>query len=163
MPFPNDEDFFPLCTDNVNLGALGPGYPLFFEFIKGVGKLMMILTVVFFTPCCILMVDAYADLKDNLESDDSVVGLFSFGAFVQYVGEEKYSYLDYNKRLSYVQVVAILILLSIIISLIYLIWMRNNLLQTALKLDIDALTPSDFCLMGMNMKFDNYAPKEIEE
>ena len=66
MPLPEDEHFFPLCTDNTNLGIMGPGYPLFFEFIKSVGFLMLILTLIFFIPCAVLMYDAYKDLKGIL-------------------------------------------------------------------------------------------------
>ena len=32
-----------------------------------------------------------------------------------------------------------------------------------MKLDANVYTPSDFCLMGKNMQFDNYNPTEIEK
>ena len=56
-----------------------------------------------------------------------------------------------------------LLIFSVLVSLVYLIWMRKKLLEEALKLDIDAFTPSDFCLMGMNMKFDDYNPETMKE
>jgi len=62
MPYPKDEDFFPLCCDNLVLGALGSGYPLFFELIKYVGYLMIILSVVYFGPCAYMMYDAFKDI-----------------------------------------------------------------------------------------------------
>lgn len=41
--------------------------------------------------------------------------------------------------------------------------MRRNLLKKALKLDQDVYTPSDYCIMGKNMKFDNYSPESIRK
>mmetsp|Transcript_33747 Transcript_33747/g.52101 ORF Transcript_33747/g.52101 Transcript_33747/m.52101 type:complete len:118 (+) Transcript_33747:658-1011(+) len=52
---------------------------------------------------------------------------------------------------------------SVVVSMIYLIWMRRTLLAQALKLDLDAFTPSDFCLMGMNMKFSDKDPEMMKE
>lgn len=52
---------------------------------------------------------------------------------------------------------------SIIISLLYLIFMRRAIYKGSLDLDMDALTPSDFCLMGRNMVFESYAPKDMRE
>ena len=163
MPYPEDEHYFPLCVDNLDLGAMGPGYPLFFEFMKMVGYLMTLLTIVYFLPCAFMMYDAYKEIKDDLAPGDSVISLFSFGAFVHHVDDEKYSYLDFEKRKKYVGVVATLVLVSIILSFLFLIWMRSNLLQKALKLDADAFTPSDFCIMGMTMKFDDYSPDAITD
>jgi len=40
--------------------------------------------------------------------------------------------------------------------------MRQLLLQAAKNLDIGILTPSDFCLMGKHMEFDNYDPESIK-
>jgi hypothetical protein len=51
---------------------------------------------------------------------------------------------------------------SIVVTLLYLIWMRKRILQIALDLDLDAFTPSDFCLMGTNMAFDDYTPDAME-
>jgi len=52
---------------------------------------------------------------------------------------------------------------SVFISLFFLIWMRKKLLEEALKLDLDAFTPSDFCLMGTNIKFTDYDPEAMKE
>ena len=54
-------------------------------------------------------------------------------------------------------------MISIFVSFIYLVWLRWNLFEKAIKLDDDALTPSDFCLMGTWMRFENYSPKKAEE
>lgn len=40
--------------------------------------------------------------------------------------------------------------------------MRRQLLKQALSLDMDAFTPSDFCLMGINMRFEDYTPDAME-
>jgi len=60
---------------------------------------------------------------------DSVVGLFSFGAFVQYVGDKDFTYLDHDKRELYIKIVSILLLIAIIISLIFFIVMRCKLVE----------------------------------
>jgi hypothetical protein len=51
---------------------------------------------------------------------------------------------------------------AIIISLLYLIWMRRAILKYALEMDQESYTPSDFCLMGSNMYFDSYDPQDME-
>ena len=56
-----------------------------------------------------------------------------------------------------------LALLSIIFSLLFLIWMRYSLFKKALKLDQETYTPSDFCIMGMTMKFNDYSSGAITE
>ena len=63
----------------------------------------------------------------------------------------------------YYQIISGLVLLSIIVSLIYFILMRYNLLSSSLNLDKKNKTPSDFCLMGYNMKFKDNTPKKIED
>jgi hypothetical protein len=50
---------YPLWTANVDLGELGPGFPLFFEFIKLTGILLALMTWIYFTPCLVMMVDGY--------------------------------------------------------------------------------------------------------
>jgi hypothetical protein len=57
----------------------------------------------------------------------------------------------------------ILLVTFVIISLIYLIWMRKYLMDLAIELDHKTYTPSDFCLMGIDMIFDSYCPDEIEK
>jgi hypothetical protein len=37
------------------------------------------------------------------------------------------------------------------------------LLEAAKKLDVLTLTPSDFCLMGKHMEFENYDPESIKK
>ena len=54
-------------------------------------------------------------------------------------------------------------MLSILVTFVLLFYLRKNLLDKAMKLDANVYTPSDFCLMGKNMQFDNYNPTEIEK
>jgi len=56
----------------------------------------------------------------------------------------------------------ILIVVSIIISLVYLVWMRKYLLETAILLDSKTITPSDYCLMGFDMSFEDCTQDGIE-
>lgn len=53
--------------------------------------------------------------------------------------------------------------ISIIIMFIILIAMRRSLLNMAQQLDLGAYTPSDYCIQGSNMKFDDYAHMAIED
>ena len=53
------------------------------------------------------------------------------------------------------------------VTLFFLIYMRAKLIGKALLLDQDAFTPSDFCIQGTDMQFDDYTfsgmEKEIRE
>tara|TARA_B110000285_G_C15006789_1_gene554286 strand:+ start:330 stop:512 length:183 start_codon:yes stop_codon:yes gene_type:complete len=55
----------------------------------------------------------------------------------------------------------IVLLFSIMISYCWIVVMRKNLIDDAKKLDLDTLSPSDFCLMGRHMEFENYDPESI--
>jgi hypothetical protein len=158
MPYVGKEHKYPLCSPNIELGEMGPGYPLYFEFVKGVGQLMLLLTIVFFAPSCYMMYDAWKDIRANLQSDESSVALFSFGAYISTNRGVDVEFKEYEKRKLYVQIQVFLMVASIIVSLLFLIYMRARLLYNALKLDDEASTPSDWCLMGMNMVFDSYDP-----
>ena len=54
-----------------------------------------------------------------------------------------------------------LYLVSVVFSTIYFMWMRKKLMKTIMELDDKALTPSDYCLMGMHMKFEEHDDKFI--
>jgi hypothetical protein len=61
---------------------MGPGYPMYLELIKKIGWLMLFLTIFFAIPSGFLMYRSYDEIKANLQEDDSVVALFSFGAYI---------------------------------------------------------------------------------
>ena len=55
MPYPSDEHYFPICVDNLKLGAMGSGYPLIFEFMKMIGYMLAVLTVIYSLPYAIMI------------------------------------------------------------------------------------------------------------
>ena len=66
MPYATDDQLYGICEPNHTLGDMGPGFPLFFEFIKYLGYLMLALTLVYFLPAVALMYQAYGELKGKL-------------------------------------------------------------------------------------------------
>ena len=98
MPYPGIEHKYPLCSPNVELGQMGPGYPLYFEFIKSVGQLMMVLTVVYFAPSAYMMYDAWNGIKDQIDSNEQLIGLFSFGAYITTPDGVDYEFKEFEKR-----------------------------------------------------------------
>ena len=51
QPVPTEDERFPVCVDNLELGDMGaPGFPLFFEFQKQVGYIFVVLTLIYFLP-----------------------------------------------------------------------------------------------------------------
>lgn len=162
MPFPEPEHFFPLCVDNMDLGALGSGFPLFFEFIKYVSYLMLLLSLVLFVPAEYMIYQSYKEYEGKLKNDDSIVSLWSFGAFIHYVGEKDFSFLNLPQREIYVHNMGILIISSVVVALVYLIWMRKRLIDLGIKFDTETFSPSDFCIMGVGMKFESYFQDDIE-
>ena len=63
MPIPSDEAFYSVCDSNEKLGELGPGFPLFFEFIKYVTYLLLILCIVYFLPAAGLIAKTFIDVR----------------------------------------------------------------------------------------------------
>ena len=162
MPFPTEENYYPLCADNKELWETGEGFPMFFEFIKYLIYLMIFLSIVYFLPCAFLMYNAYQEIKE-LQPDDDIIAIFSLGAFIHHVQKEEYKYLDLAKRKNQIHVVAFLLAFAMTLSLIFLVWMRKKLKTFAAKLDLDAYTPSDFCLMGSSMDFESLKISDMKE
>ena len=50
LPYPEDEDYFPFFVPVTELGVLGPGYPLFFLFMKYIIFYLMFITIIYFCP-----------------------------------------------------------------------------------------------------------------
>jgi len=97
MPNPDDDHFYGICCNNIDMGPMGPGFPLYFEFRKYVSYLLAILTVILFIPAEYMIYQCYKEYTGKLRSDDSAIGLWSFGAFIQYVGVEDFD-LDTETR-----------------------------------------------------------------
>ena len=55
MPYIEDEHRYALCTSNMDLGEMGPGFPLFFQLVKYLGGLMFLLTLFYFLPSAAYM------------------------------------------------------------------------------------------------------------
>jgi hypothetical protein len=99
LPIPTEDNLYPLCVDNTGLGDLGPGFPLFFIFMKYLAIYLLILSVIFFLPMAVLISTALLELRVNLAPYDSEFALFSFGALIHHIGEDGYEDLDAEKRL----------------------------------------------------------------
>ena len=65
MTFPTEDNLYSICADNIDLGELGPGFPLFFEFVKYLCYLMLVLTIVYFLPCAYLIYEAWKNIKNE--------------------------------------------------------------------------------------------------
>ena len=50
LPFPNEDDLYPICSQNIDLGDLGAGFPLFFEFMRYLCFYLFIITAIYFVP-----------------------------------------------------------------------------------------------------------------
>jgi hypothetical protein len=61
---------------------MGPGYPMYLELIKKIGFFMLFLTIFFAVPSILLINYSYDKIEKNLSDDDSVIGFFSFGAYL---------------------------------------------------------------------------------
>lgn len=81
MPYPEDHDFFELCCSNQELGSIGAGYPLLFEFMKAIGFQMLILTIIYFLPVAYMIYQILGDYLSQ-EASGNPIALASFGAFL---------------------------------------------------------------------------------
>jgi hypothetical protein len=50
LPYPQDEDFISIFVADSELGFLGPGYPLFFLFMKYIIFYLFFITLIYFVP-----------------------------------------------------------------------------------------------------------------
>ena len=128
---------------------------------------MAILSIVYFIPSAIFIYMSYQEIKSKMTAKDSPVSIFTFGALI-FDGDITKSTvtksgLEFAKRNGYMKVLLVVFLLAILMTFLWLVRLRKKLLEKACKLDADIYTPSDFCLMGKNMKFDDYNPKAIEK
>ena len=83
MPYPQEGDFYEFWVDNLELGALGPGFPLFFILMQYLIFYLIGLTAIYFVP-------NYLSMKshvDKLQNDygyyvESDLAMISYGAYV---------------------------------------------------------------------------------
>jgi hypothetical protein len=89
-------------------------------------KYLFILTIIYFLPMAFLIVNALNDIKDNLQPDDSMFALFSFGALIQHAGEEGFS-LDLKKRQEYINAFGYIFVASILFSALFFAYTKTKL------------------------------------
>ena len=189
MPFPDTDpeiskgsensNYYPLCTDTKNLGEMGPGYPMFLELIKQIGLTMLILAIIYFIPAAVLIYKSYEEIKAKVKlgPSDSPFSLFTFGALLRNNKEIKMLTKDGKEitanaktamttvlaRPESMQAILVILFVTVIVTYLWLVYLRKKLLEKSIQLDAEVYSPSDFCLMGRNMKFHNYNPDEIEK
>jgi hypothetical protein len=82
--------------------------------------------------------------------------------FIQHSDVPGFEKIDWRSREKEVSAYAVLLFLSVMLAFCMIICIRHSLLKMFAKLDQDAFTPSDYCIMGHSMQFESYHPKEIE-
>lgn len=168
LPYPTEENFKSVTCANKDLGEMGAGYPMYFELIKRVGYLMLFLTLAYAVPSGYLIYRSYGEIKKQLadREDESSVAIFSFGS---YIYQSKYALARTGLTAStedgtqWMRISTALLVAVIFLSFLFLIDMRRRLITATKQLDMAILTPSDFCLMGKHMEFENYDPESIKQ
>lgn len=88
----------------------------------------------------------------------------SIGAFISELQDLSASNVELEVRTKYATQTVTLTVIAIVFSLLFIICLRRSIMQMAVKMDEENLTPSDFCLMGIYMKkFKKYDPKFIAD
>ena len=76
---PTEEQLYPICGDNIDMGEMGAGYPLFFEFLKYNAYLLLLLCVVYFIPTAAILANEYKQILDKnggkLQKDENMIAL----------------------------------------------------------------------------------------
>ncbi len=117
------------------------------------------ITLIYFVPTAFNLKTSLDDFE-SLDTQDSAIALFSYGAFIHRSDEDS---MNLHKRQKAINLLAALYFTSVVFSLLYFTWMRRRLLIKITELDDKALTPSDYCLMGMNMKFEDYTAQGMKD
>jgi hypothetical protein len=86
MPYPEEKDFFDLYCPDTELGSMGPGFPLFFIFMRYLMWYLLLITCVYFLPISFLISEALSDFDGEFEGEDSMIALFSYGSFLHRAG-----------------------------------------------------------------------------
>jgi hypothetical protein len=164
MPYVEDDQLYGVCEDNHTLGDLGPGFPMFFEFIKYTGYMLFFLTLIYFVPAVVMINKAMTEVKGKLKPHENALALFSLGAFIHHADNpELDDSINWENRESWLKTYYTMLSLSILSSFCLIICIRACLAKSNAKLDKEAFTPSDYCVMGYNMYFDDCHPKTIDE
>jgi capsule polysaccharide export protein KpsE/RkpR len=117
---------YPICSPNIDLGDLGAGFPLFFEFMRYLCIYLFIITALYFVPVALNIVRAQEELGMNeIELSESTLSMFSYGAFVHRSGDDSFTISDYEKRQSFAKLLAQQFMISMFVSSLYFFWMRR--------------------------------------
>jgi hypothetical protein len=74
---PTEDHLYSLSVKNNELGELGPGFPLLFDLMKQVIILLLILTIIYFVPCCFLILKSFNKIHEADLPDDGLLASFS--------------------------------------------------------------------------------------
>lgn len=163
MPYPNDEDFYDLTVSNMDLGALGPGFPLFFVLMQMLVAYLFGLTLIYFVPMYFRITESLEELEKHDYFIESRWAMFSYGAFVMgsQHGNDTHYQANMTKeefftsQVENIQALGLFFIISCLYSFIAFFFMRKKLFAMAEELNAKSLTPADYCVMAMGTDFDD--------
>lgn len=154
LPYPQEEDFFSVFVDNMELGVLGSGFPLFFALMQMLIFYCLIVCLTFTYPIGKMIMEYNAKLEGEGYFIESKVAMFSYGAFV--VGAEGIKSTDgtdpitkekfFEDAQNNINSMAEMFYGTCAFSFFYFIFMRWRLYNLAEELNAKALTPADYCI-----------------
>jgi len=150
----------------MELGALGPGFPLFFILMQMLVAYLFGLTLVYFLPLYFSISESLEKLEGHGFVVDSTLAMFSYGAFVMgtqhnassqtKMQEEQF----HSDQLKNVNALGTWFLVACFYSFVAFIFMRKKLFALAEELNAKSLTPADYCIMGLGMDFEDAGNSE---
>ena len=154
-------------VDNMELGALGPGFPLFFILMQMLVAYLFGLTLVYFLPLYFSIGESIERLESHGYVVDSKMAMFSYGSFVmgsQHVNDTNVGNMTkdefFEDMQSNVNALGTYFLIACLYSFIAFIFMRKKLFAMAEELNAKSLTPADYCIMAMGTDFDDAGNSE---
>jgi hypothetical protein len=98
LPYPDEGAYLELGMDNLDLGFLGPGFPLFFILMKLLCIYLFLLVLIYFLPVALAITQALESLESEDFFIESTVAMFSYGAFIAGTDDEGMTNVDFTKR-----------------------------------------------------------------
>jgi hypothetical protein len=153
--------------DNMDLGFLGPGFPLFFILMKYLCIYMFCITLIYFAPVAYVFSQSLQELDSSTDFfTESKLAMFSYGAFVAGTsGTDGYTdgvdKIDFKKRQQYINLLSGVFFASIVFSFLFFILLRRQLYLKAEQLNAKSLTAADYCIMIMNCSFEDNGNSEL--
>ena len=101
--------------------------------------------------------------KTDLSENFSFIGLFSTGIFIyDPTTEDGIRYFETGRSAEMIDKVGLLLMWGIVLLLLGLIYIQRSLMQTAVELDKETYTQSDFAVIAHGMEFDAYSHESME-